>query len=224
MNTYSEENYLKAIYKLEEQFQKDINTNLIAAEMGTKAASVTDMLKKLSDKSLINYQKYKGVSLTTKGKKIALGIIRKHRLWEFFLVDQLKFKWDEVHEIAEELEHINSEKLIDALDEFLGFPQYDPHGDPIPSKKGDFKGKTMKPLETIEIGIPCIVSGVKEHNSVFLNFLEKIQINLGVQIQIEERNDFDGSLLVKIENSSTYISKDVAKNILVFSSQNQSKS
>jgi DtxR family Mn-dependent transcriptional regulator len=143
-NSYTEENYLKAIYKLQEKQDSEVSTNEISKEMNTKAASVTDMLKRLSEKSLIHYQKYQGVSLTDAGSKVAVNIIRKHRLWETFLVNKLKFKWDEVHDIAEQMEHIESDELIEKLNDYLGAPQYDPHGDPIPSKKGVFTNKTPR--------------------------------------------------------------------------------
>ena len=131
MNSQTEENYLKAIFKIAENTNGKVSTNAIAEKLNTKASSVTDMIKKLAEKQLVMYEKYQGVKLTEDGEKIAIQIIRKHRLWEYFLVNTLDFKWDEVHEIAEELEHINSDALIDKLDKFLSFPQYDPHGDPI---------------------------------------------------------------------------------------------
>ena len=135
--TTSEENYLKVIYHLSNLSPKGVNTNAIAGMLDTKASSVTDMLKKLSDKELVDYQKYQGVFLTDKGKLNAKMIVRNHRLWEVFLVEKLGFAWDEVHEVAEELEHIRSEKLINQLDKFLNFPSFDPHGDPIPNAKGE---------------------------------------------------------------------------------------
>src|ERR1700743_3108906 len=145
MNTLAEENYLKSIYHLSYQ-SINVSTNQIAALLNTRAASVTDMLKKLADKQLINYTRYQGVNLTPAGENIAIHIIRKHRLWEYFLVEKLNFKWDEVHEMAEELEHISSTELIDRLDQFMGYPKYDPHGDPIPDSNGNFTAKYLNPF------------------------------------------------------------------------------
>src|SRR5580693_6558937 len=150
MNTFTEENYLKAIYHLSLQ-SESVSTNQIAASLNTKAASVTDMLKKLADKELINYTKYQGVTLTPQGEKIAVSIIRKHRLWEYFLVEKLNFKWDEVHDVAEELEHISSKELADRLDQFMGYPKYDPHGDPIPDSNGKLKTHELKPVSSLSI-------------------------------------------------------------------------
>jgi DtxR family transcriptional regulator, Mn-dependent transcriptional regulator len=216
-NSYTEENYLKAIYKLQEKTGAEVSTNDISKEMSTKAASVTDMLKRLSEKTLINYQKYQGVSLTEMGRKVALAIVRKHRLWETFLVNKLKFKWDEVHDIAEQLEHVQSEELIEKLNEYLDYPQYDPHGDPIPSKKGVFANKRMEILYEMPIGFTGNVSGVSEHSASFLKHLEKIGIGLGVSLKIEDKNEYDNSVWVRIEmQEPVFISKEVAKNLLVF--------
>ncbi len=216
-NSFTEENYLKAIYKLQERQQSEVSTNDISKEMNTKAASVTDMLKRLSDKSLINYQKYQGVSLTDTGSKIALTIIRKHRLWETFLVNKLQFKWDEVHDIAEQLEHIESDDLVEKLNDYLGSPQYDPHGDPIPNKKGVFTNKKMIALNEMNVGFKGRVAGVSEHSAAFLNHLEKIGITLGVEIEIAEKNEFDHSIRIDVAGESpVFISKEVALNLLVF--------
>jgi DtxR family Mn-dependent transcriptional regulator len=216
-NSYTEENYLKAIYKLQEKSGAEVSTNDISKAMSTKAASVTDMLKRLSEKSLIHYQKYQGVSLSDAGKKVALTIIRKHRLWETFLVNKLKFKWDEVHDIAEQMEHIQSEELIEKLNEYLDFPLYDPHGDPIPSKKGIFSNKRMEVLYEMPVGYTGHVSGVSEHSAAFLKHLEKIGIGLGVLVKVEDKNEYDNSFWIRIETQEpVFISKEVAKNLLVF--------
>lgn len=217
-NSFTEENYLKAIYKLSEKIENEgVSTNDIAAELSTKPASVTDMLKKLSEKKLINYKKYQGVNLTTKGERVAIDIIRKHRLWELFLVDKLGFKWDEVHDIAEQLEHIDSDELIDKLDSFLEFPKYDPHGDPIPNKRGEFANKKMMELFDMPVGFSGNISGVSDHSAVFLKHLEKIGIRLGVQIQVEDKNLFDNSFWISVADAEPiFISKEVAKNLLVF--------
>lgn len=216
-NSFTEENYLKAIYKLQEKLEGEVSTNEIAEAVNTRAASVTDMLRKLAEKKLINYKKYQGVSLTALGNKIAIEIVRKHRLWESFLVEKLHFKWDEVHDIAEELEHIESEELINRLNEFLGFPEYDPHGDPIPTKEGLFKNRKMNVLYDMPIGFVGNVAGVSEHSKVFLKHLEKLNIGLGVSVQVEDKNEYDNSFWISVEkNEPVFISKEVAKNVLVF--------
>ncbi len=215
MNSFTEENYLKAIFHLSPEKDHAVNTNAIAESLCTKAASVTDMLKKLADKNLINYIKYQGVTLTDKGRDTALNIIRKHRLWEFFLVNKLNFKWDEVHDIAEDLEHINSKKLIDNLDEFLGFPKFDPHGDPIPDKNGLLKEPSLIPISKMLIKQKGFISGVREHSSVFLNHLEKSGLTLGKFIEITEIQEFDGSVIINMENNKHTLSREVSKNILI---------
>ena len=216
MNSFTEENYLKAIYKLNELKGDAVTTNAIAELMKTRAASVTDMLKKLADKKLINYRKYQGVTLSEKGEKIALSIIRKHRLWEMFLVEKLNFKWDEVHEIAEQLEHINSDKLIEQLDKFLNFPATDPHGDPIPDSKGKLKSLKSTPLSAMGRKDTCIITGVIDHRPEFLRFLDHSGISLGDELQIKEVIAFDLSLRIVINKQhSLFISNEVAKNLLV---------
>ncbi len=216
MYSYTEENYLKAIYKLSEKAEEAINTNSIADVLQTKAASVTDMIKKLSDKKLLKYEKYKGVLLTEKGKKIAIETVRKHRLWETFLHDKLKFGWDEVHDIAEQLEHIQSNLLIDKLDEFLDFPSHDPHGDPIPTKQGEIKKSNFILLSELKEKQKANMSGVVDHSSVFLKHLDKIGLTLGRVCEVTEVNEFDGSVTLKVDaKKQLYISKEVAKNILV---------
>jgi len=216
MYSYTEENYLKTIYKLSEQGNESINTNAIAEVLQTKAASVTDMIKKLAEKKLLNYEKYKGVALTEKGRKVAVDTVRKHRLWECFLYDKLKFGWDEVHEIAEQLEHINSEILTDKLDEFLEFPTHDPHGDPIPSKNGVFKKTNFILLCDAKPQQSLIMTGVADHSAVFLQHLNKITMMLGTEIKVIEKNEYDGSVAIEMPGKkSMHLSKDVAKNILV---------
>jgi len=216
MTSFTEENYLKIIYKLSTETESEISTNAVAEQTQTKAASVTDMLRKLSEKQLVNYQKYQGVRLTALGEKVALSVIRKHRLWEVFLVEKLKFNWDEVHEIAEQLEHIDSEDLVQKLDEFLGFPKFDPHGDPIPDAQGRMPESGYKNLSEIPVNQKVVMMGVAQHSANFLQYLAKISINLGVKILITEINDFDKSLAIKIGDEKEYfISNEVAKNILV---------
>jgi DtxR family Mn-dependent transcriptional regulator len=213
--SYSEENYLKVIYHLSQKSSGSVQTNSIAENIGTKPASVTDMLKKLADKKLIDYVKYQGVSLTEKGKSTAVNIVRKHRLWEVFLVDTLKLRWDEVHEIAEELEHINSDLLVERLDEFLGHPKTDPHGDAIPDKDGNFQTTNLIRLNQLNPGKKGMIVGVGEHSSAYLKHLEKLGLTLGKEIQLLEVVAFDGSVELILENKTINISRDVAKHILI---------
>ena len=216
MNSLTEENYLKAIFKLLEKGEETVTTNAIAFKMRTRAASVTDMLKKLAKKKLIHYEKYQGVSLTASGKKIAIGIVRKHRLWEHFLVDKLQFKWDEVHEIAEQLEHIRSEELIDRIDKLLGFPKFDPHGDPIPDTHGKFAKQNSFLLTEMKADSHCIMTGVVDHSPAFLHYLDEAGINLGDQLYIKLINDYDRSMVLTIDRKRNFhISYDAGKNILV---------
>ena len=214
MNTLAEENYLKSIYHLSLN-SENVSTNQIAALINTRAASVTDMLKKLADKELINYTRYQGVSLTPAGEKIAVHIIRKHRLWEYFLVEKLDFKWDEVHEMAEEMEHISSMELIDRLDKFMGYPKYDPHGDPIPDSNGQFKTHELKPVSTIMVNDSGIISGVRDHSPGFLQYLEKQQLTIGKKITVTEIIEYDHSMILKVGNADTHISREVANNLLI---------
>jgi len=216
MNSFTEENYLKAIYHLSKDDGSVVTTNKISETINTTAASVSDMLKKLSEKKLISYIKYQGATLTDSGRRAATSIIRKHRLWEVFLVDKLGFKWDEVHDIAEELEHINSPELVNRLDEFLGFPKNDPHGDPIPDNEGNFHHKQLTRVSKLIAGQQGSISGVSEHSSVFLQYLEKAGLTLGAILSIKEVQEFDGSVMLTIDHSKEVtISREVAKNILV---------
>jgi DtxR family Mn-dependent transcriptional regulator len=183
--------------------------------METKPSSVTDMIKKLSDKGLVNYKKYRGVSLTEKGSKAALSIIRKHRLWEVFLVDKLDFSWDEVHEVAEQLEHIKSEELVDKLDKHLGYPKIDPHGDPIPSKDGEFKKAIKKLLSEVKAGTQGVCIGVKDSSAAFLKFLDRNHIALGDRIKVLEKEEFDGSFLIEVDSKKMHISNQIASNLYI---------
>lgn len=214
MQSYTEENYLKVIYHLSE-ISHPVQTNAIAERIQTKAASVTDMIKKLSEKELVHYVKYQGVTLTEKGKLTAINIVRKHRLWEVFLVDKLNFKWDEVHEVAEELEHIQSNLLIERLDEFLDFPKVDPHGDPIPDKHGNFAEMTFVKLSKLKNSDKGTITGVSEHSSAFLKHLEKLGLTLGKRIEVIDVVEFDGSVELFLEKEKLNISREVAKHILI---------
>ncbi len=213
--TLSEEDYIKAIYHLGKGEQALVSTNAVAEKMDTKPSSVTDMIKKLSEKGVVNYRRYKGVRLTDYGRKIALSIVRKHRLWEVFLVEKLHFSWDEVHEVAEQLEHVKSEKLIDELDKHLGFPKVDPHGDPIPSKEGEFKKAVKKLLSEALTGTNGVCVGVKDSSPPFLKFLDKNKIALGDPILVLDKEEFDGSLTIKINNKEMRISERIASNLFV---------
>ena len=213
--TTSEENYIKVIYHLSLVSPKGVNTNAIAGMLETKASSVTDMLKKLSDKELVAYQKYQGVTLTENGFLSAKMIVRKHRLWEVFLVEKLGFAWDEVHEIAEELEHIKSEALIDKLDEFLEFPDFDPHGDPIPNANGVIKKVEKLLLSEAEIEKEYQCVGVRDSSSDFLQYLDKQKIALGSIFKIKEREKFDDTLTVEINSKRFTLSNKIAANLYV---------
>jgi DtxR family Mn-dependent transcriptional regulator len=213
--TTSEENYLKVIYHLSQVSPKGVNTNAIARMLDTKASSVTDMLKKLSDKDLVSYQKYQGVTLTENGFRSAKMIVRKHRLWEVFLVEKLGFAWDEVHDIAEELEHIKSETLINKLDEYLHFPAFDPHGDPIPDVNGVMKKVNKLLLSEVELHKEYQCVGVKHSSSEFLQYLDKQKIALGSKIVVKEKESFDDTLLVEVNSKEITISNKIANNLYV---------
>jgi DtxR family Mn-dependent transcriptional regulator len=215
MHSFTEENYLKTIYHLSQLTDAPVQTNAIAEGMKTRAASVTDMLKKLSDKKLIDYVKYQGVGLTDKGKVTAVAVVRKHRLWEVFLVEKLKFKWDEVHDIAEELEHINSALLVERLDEFLRFPKRDPHGDPIPDKDGFFEPVQNIHLYEMPKGAKGLIIGVTEYSSSFLKHLERLGLTIGITVEIREIADYDGSVELLVDGKEINVSREVTQHILI---------
>ncbi len=212
----AEENYLKAIFKLAEKDGKAVLTNSIASAMNTAAASVTDMLKRLSDKQLIKYEKYRGVALTKEGRHVATVLIRKHRLWEVFLVEKLGFAWDEVHDLAEQLEHVQGELLVERLDTFLGHPRFDPHGDPIPDAEGRWTYRQQVRLAVLQPGQRGIVTGVDDHATPFLQYLDQIGLALGVEVLLTARTDYDQSVQVRIgENAEVTLSDKVAQNLFV---------
>jgi DtxR family transcriptional regulator, Mn-dependent transcriptional regulator len=213
--TTSEENYIKVIYHLSLVSPKGVNTNAIAGMLDTKASSVTDMLKKLAEKDLVSYQKYQGVTLTTTGFLSAKMIVRKHRLWEVFLVEKLGFNWDEVHSIAEELEHIKSETLINRLDKFLDFPEFDPHGDPIPNEKGEMKKINKLLLSEVDLNTSCLCIGVKNSSSDFLQYLDKQSIALGSILMVKEKENYDDTLTIEINSKLITISNKTATNLYV---------
>lgn len=216
MATETEENYIKAIFKITEKNQGTANTNAIAKHLNTSAASVTDMLRRLSEKDYFHYEKYKGVYLTSKGIQMATQLVRKHRLWEVFLVDKLDFQWDEVHDIAEQLEHVDSDELITRLDKYLGSPKYDPHGDPIPNAEGKFTLRSQISLLHLQKSEEGVVVGVRNHDTPFLQYLNKLCINLGTRIKIISENDFDHSKEILIDNESqTVLSQKACNNLYV---------
>jgi len=210
----SKENYLKAIFHLQEE-DGMATTNALAKELDTRAASVTDMLKKLKTQKLLLYEKYKGFRLSPEGRKVALQIVRKHRLWELFLVEKLKFGWEEVHEMAEELEHLSSKKLIDRLDEFLDFPKSDPHGDPIPDSNGKIPVTKQISLMRLNQNIQAIVSNISDQSSEMLDLLKHKGIALGTKLEIRKKFPFDNSFELRIRNQAITISENVAKNVFV---------
>jgi DtxR family transcriptional regulator, Mn-dependent transcriptional regulator len=216
VHSFTEENYLKAIYKLQESNGEVVATSALAQVMGVHAPSVTDMLKRMAAKKLVTYQKSKGFKLTERGKKVAVGIIRNHRLWEVFLVDKLGYKWDEVHDLAEQLEHIHSEDLTNKLDKFLGFPKADPHGDPIPDANGVLPKSKSVLLSTLKTGDTGNFTGVTDHSAAFLNYLDKTGIALGNTITIKAIEEYDQSFVLQINTGKEVtISFKVANSILL---------
>jgi DtxR family Mn-dependent transcriptional regulator len=216
MLSFVEENYIKAIYHLSNSGEVSVTTNALADEMQTTPASVSDMVRKLSKKEVVHYKKYQGVNVSDEGKLIALRVIRKHRLWEVFLVQKLDFNWDEVHDVAEQLEHIKSPLLIQRLDEFLGYPKYDPHGDPIPDENGEFTESKRENLSQLSIGATGIVVAVEDSGTAFLKYLDKVGISIGTKIVIDDVVEFDGSMDITIDQKkSITVSKTVAENIWV---------
>jgi len=215
--SFTEENYLKIIYLLTERHNgNEVSTNQLAEHTQTKAASVSDMLRKLAEKNYINYRKYQGVTLTEAGEQIALGVIRKHRLWEVFLVEKLGFGWDEIHDIAEQLEHIDSKELTKRLDDFLENPKFDPHGDPIPDAKGKMPSVSYQKLSEIPLNQSVVMMGVSVHSPAFLQHLDKQQITLECDLKVLEISDFDKSYGLLLNNDiRLFVSNEVARNLLV---------
>lgn len=215
MYTRAEENYLKCIFHLEQEQKGAIATNAIAQMMNTKASSATDMIQRLADKELVSYRRYKGTTLTKAGIAVAVAVIRKHRLWEVFLVEKLNFQWDEVHVIAEQLEHIQSEELITRLDKFLDHPDYDPHGDPIPDKDGNIKKTEKKILSEMNKGQQGILVGVRETSGEFLQYLDKRNIAIGTKLKVLGKEFFDGSMIIQVKREQFFISKKIAENLYI---------
>ena len=210
----SEENYLKTIFHLQTK-DENVTTNELAEKLQAKPASITDMMKKLKTRKLVNYQPYQGFRLTPEGKKVALSIIRRHRLWEYFLAEKLKFNWDEVHEIAEQMEHVSSKKLIDKLDEYLGYPKFDPHGDPIPDTNGKMETGKQVNLSELPVDKPAKVCFIANQTELLMEHLDQKKINIGASIVVQRKFSYDDSLEIKLDNKLLTISGQLAKNIFV---------
>lgn len=216
MLSFTEENYLKALFKIPfESGTNEAGTNELASLLVVKPATVNDMLKKLKEKELVDYEKYGKIKLTTEGRKIALEIIRKHRLWETFLYQKLEFSWDEVHEVAEQLEHIQSLKLVDKLDKFLDYPEFDPHGDPIPNKKGEIKVQFKKTLAEISVGKSCKMVAVKDNSSTFLQYVVKVGLGINNKIKVLSIQDYDLMMVIETNGQQSSVSQKFAENIFV---------
>jgi DtxR family Mn-dependent transcriptional regulator len=217
MLTITEENYLKALFNLSINSinQEGVGTNELASNLDVKPSSANDMLKKLKNKGLIDYEKYGKINLTEKGKVFGVQVIRKHRLWETFLHDKLNFSWDEVHEVAEQLEHIHSEKLIEKLEAFLGHPKVDPHGDPIPDKNGVFAFMPNKRLSDVEIGQKCKIISVKDNSASFLHFFAELGLKVNMIIEVKSIEEFDSTIEIEIDNKINRVSLKFAQNIYV---------
>lgn len=208
------ENYLKQIYKIQEQ-EGRVTTSVLSDRLQISAPSVTEMIKKLADEGSVTYTPYKGVELTGAGKKKALHIVRRHRLWELFLVEILKFPWDEIDEEAERLEHFMSEKLEKRIDEILGYPNRDPHGDSIPTPDGKVEGAHHSPLAAIVPGMTVQVARVSDENPEILQYLSKLGVALGTELTVTDMMSFDGSLRVMVGDREQFISSKLAQNIFV---------
>lgn len=216
MLSFAEENYLKAVFQLSDNGKKAVTTNDLADLMATRPASASDMIRKLAAKELLSHEKYRGVHITTEGRKEALKIIRKHRLWEVFLVEKLHFNWDEIHEVAGQLEHIKSPLLVERLDQFLGHPQYDPHGDPIPNAKGEYNLKPKLPLTNLKVGSLATIVAVTDASPLFLQYLDKIGAHINASLQLTDRVEYDGSLQISINGGrEIFISREAGENIMV---------
>ncbi len=216
MVSYTEENYLKALFKITfESGTNEAGTNELATHLTVKPATVNDMLKKLKEKALVDYEKYGKIRLTGNGKKIGLEIVRKHRLWETFLYEKLEFSWDEVHEVAEQLEHIQSPKLIEKLDKFLNFPEFDPHGDPIPNTDGELKVQFKKTLSEIEIGDSCKMVAVKDNSSPFLQYVVNVGLSLHKKIKVLSKQEYDAITVIEVNGKKSSVSQKFTDNIFV---------
>jgi DtxR family Mn-dependent transcriptional regulator len=216
MLSFAEENYLKAIFFLSDNGQQNVSTNDLSEALKTKPASASDMIRKLAAKKLLQHEKYHGVYITDLGKQEALKVVRKHRLWEVFLVEKLRFNWDEINDVAEQLEHIKSPLLVERLDEFLGFPKYDPHGDPIPDAAGEYNPKPKLPLSEVAVGARVLIVAVKDSSPLFLQYLDKIGVHIGASVLLLDRVAYDGSVQLRVNNNQElFISREAADNLMV---------
>jgi len=217
MLSQTEENYLKSLLHLtvEDNNKPEAGTNELAAYLGVKPASANDMLKKLKEKKLVVYEKYGKISLTAEGRKLAIGVVRKHRLWETFLYETFSFTWDEVHEVAEQLEHIQSAKLVDKMDEFLNFPLYDPHGDVIPNAKGELPVYPKKTLDEEEAGHQCTMVAVRDNSAPFLQYVNKVGLSLHNKIKVVARHAYDGMMEIEVNGKKSSVSPRFARNIVI---------
>jgi DtxR family Mn-dependent transcriptional regulator len=215
--SFTEENYLKSLIHLT-LFSKDKNevgTNELATNLSVKPATVNDMLKKLKEKNLVDYKKYGKISLTESGRLFGMNVIRKHRLWETFLVEKLSFSWDEVHEVAEQLEHIQSSKLVDSLEALLEYPKYDPHGDPIPNAKGEIELTLRITLDEMNVMSTNKVVAVKDNSSEFLQYVNRLNLKIGDEIHLISKESYDDLLTIEIHGKQHVVSQKFAQNIFV---------
>jgi len=216
MLSYKEENYIKALFKISFDIgMEGVGTNELATALAVKPSTANDMLKKLKEKELVDYKKYGKISLTNTGKKKAIDVLRKHRLWETFLYEKLEFSWDEVHELAEQLEHIQSEKLVDKLDKFLEYPEFDPHGDPIPNKKGEFKVQFKKTLSDVAVGSSCKMVAVKDNSTSFLQYVVKVGLGINNEIFVLSKQDYDAITVIEVNGIKSSVRQKFAENIFV---------
>ena len=216
MISFTEENYLKALLRISfDSGETGVGTNELAMNLGVKPATANDMLKRLRDKALVDFEKYKKITLTREGKNIATEVIRKHRLWETFLYEKLEFSWDEVHDVAEQLEHIQSSKLIDKLEKFLDYPAFDPHGDPIPSKGGELTKQFRKTLLDIPVGQLCKMVAVKDNSSAFLQYVVKVGLGINNEIYVQSRQEYDALMVIEVNGVASSVSEKFAENIYV---------
>lgn len=215
MLSFAEENYLKAAYTLSGAGKNAVLTNALAEKLNTRPASVTDMIQKLSAKKLVKYEKYYGIYLTPTGKKEALQVVRKHRLWETFLVKTLGFKWDQVHEVAEQLEHIQSPLLIEKLDAHLGFPKSDPHGDPIPDREGKIEKIPTTPLHELPVGSQGEIISLQNSHPELLRRLEEVKLLPGALVKLLEKRAFDESVEIQVGHKKISLSKEISRQLLI---------
>ncbi len=216
MLSFTEENYLKALFKTGfDNGTEEVGTNELATALAVKPATANDMLKKLKEKALVHYRKYGKITLTSEGKKYAIAVIRKHRLWETFLYEKLEFTWDEVHEVAEQLEHIQSDKLVSKLNKFLGYPEFDPHGDPIPNKDGDMLVQYTKTLAEMPVGIHCKMVAVKDNSTAFLQYVVKVGLGINNGIKVLSKQEYDALMVIEVDGIQSSVSQKFAENIFV---------